>query len=110
LACGRFAISYTILSASHLMSAPLTSQEHYLRSERKLAIYGSSAGKGINYVSPNDVAEVSFFAPRTTTTRNTHWLGLPLFRTKKCPASYPSTSRSPSLSSTNLFKILGRKK
>jgi NAD(P)H dehydrogenase (quinone) len=67
LACGRFAISYTILSASHLMSAPLTSQEHYLRSERKLAIYGSSAGKGINYVSPNDVAEVAvrvLFCPK----------------------------------------------
>lgn len=59
LASGRFDISYTILSASHFMSTPLTYQGNDLRAEGKPAMYGSSAGKGVNYVSPNDVAEVA---------------------------------------------------
>ncbi len=53
-------IPYTILSASHFMSNPLVFQGKELRADRKPAtLYGSSHGKGVNYVSPNDVAEAA---------------------------------------------------
>ncbi|KAI2513850.1 NmrA-like family [Fragilaria crotonensis] len=53
-------LAYTILSASHFMSNPLLFQGKELRSDQKpAAMYGSSRGRGVNYVSPNDVAEVA---------------------------------------------------
>ena len=50
-------ISYTILCTSHLMSSPLLSQGDTLRSERKFVT--ASYGMGVNYVSPNDVADAA---------------------------------------------------
>jgi NAD(P)H dehydrogenase (quinone) len=59
LATGQNTMSFTILSASHFMSNPLTYQGYCLRADQKPAVYyGASGGKGVNYVSPNDVAEV----------------------------------------------------
>jgi len=56
----RSGLSYTIISASHLMSNPLIFQGRELRKDEKPAVlYGASANRGINYVSPNDVAEVA---------------------------------------------------
>jgi NAD(P)H dehydrogenase (quinone) len=53
-------LSYTILGASHFMSNPLVSQGMELRADRSpAAMFGASNGKGVNYVSPNDVAEVA---------------------------------------------------
>ena len=53
-------ISYTILSATHFMSNPFYFQNMELRKNQKPAVmYGASGGKGVNYVSPNDVAEVA---------------------------------------------------
>jgi len=53
-------IPYTILSASHFMSNPFVFQGQELRREQKPApYYGASTNHGINYVSPNDVAEVA---------------------------------------------------
>jgi len=53
-------LAYTILSASHFMSNPLIYQGKELRaSEKPATMYGASHGKGVNYVSPNDVAEVA---------------------------------------------------
>jgi NAD(P)H dehydrogenase (quinone) len=53
-------MAYTILSASHFMSNPLVFQGKELRADEKpAAMYGSSRGKGVNYVSPNDVAEAA---------------------------------------------------
>jgi NAD(P)H dehydrogenase (quinone) len=53
-------IAYTIIGASHLMSNPVLYQvknPHAVGDTVKL--YGSSGGKVVNYVSPNDVAEVA---------------------------------------------------
>jgi uncharacterized protein YbjT (DUF2867 family) len=51
-------LAYTILAASHLMSNPLIFQGRELRASQKPAVlYGASAGKPVNYVSPNDIAE-----------------------------------------------------
>ena len=50
-------LNYAILFASHLMSNPLRYQSDQIRRENKF--YGASGGKGVNYVSPNDVAEVA---------------------------------------------------
>jgi NAD(P)H dehydrogenase (quinone) len=51
-------LTFTILGASHLMSNPLVFQGNELRAKQKPAIlYGASANKLVNYVSPNDVAE-----------------------------------------------------
>ena len=51
-------MSYTILYASHFMSHPFTSQGKELRdSETASTLYGASMNCGVNYVSPNDVAE-----------------------------------------------------
>lgn len=50
-------LDYTILFASHLMSNPLRYQSDYIRKENKF--YGASHGHGVNYVSPNDVAEAA---------------------------------------------------
>ena len=50
-------LNYAILFASHFMSNPIVYQSESLRTEHKF--YGASNGKGINYVSPNDVAEVA---------------------------------------------------
>ena len=53
-------MSYTILYATHLMSNPLYFQGHDLRCDDKPAsYYGASGNHGVNYVSPNDVAEVA---------------------------------------------------
>jgi uncharacterized protein YbjT (DUF2867 family) len=54
-------IRYTILAASHLMSNALVSQGKEIMSENKPScFYGASAGHGVNYVSPNDVAEMAY--------------------------------------------------
>jgi len=53
-------LNYTILFASHLMSNPLRYQSEQIRKENKF--YGASGGKGVNYVSPNDCAEVAVSA------------------------------------------------
>jgi len=53
-------IAYTIIGASHLMSNPILSlTKGQQASEAPLKLYGASAGKAVNYVSPNDVAEVA---------------------------------------------------
>ena len=53
-------LPYTILAASHFMSNPLVCQGRELRRDKEHAVlYGSSRGKGVNYVSPNDVAEIA---------------------------------------------------
>lgn len=54
-------LSYTILAASHFMSNPLVYQSKELRANHKpaAAMFGASHGKGVNYVSPNDVAEAA---------------------------------------------------
>lgn len=53
-------ISYTILSASHFMSNPFYFQNGELRRDQVPAVlYGASGGKAVNYVSPNDVADVA---------------------------------------------------
>lgn len=61
-------MSYTILHASHFMSNPFTAQGKELRSENKpSSMFGASGNRGVNYVSPNDVAEVAvriLVAPR----------------------------------------------
>jgi len=52
---------YTIIAASHLMSNALVCQGKEIMSENKPAcFYGASAGHGVNYVSPNDVAEMTY--------------------------------------------------
>lgn len=50
-------ISYTILCTSHLMSTPLLHQGEQLRKEHKFIT--ASYGMGVNYVSPNDVADAA---------------------------------------------------
>ncbi|KAL7463684.1 hypothetical protein ACHAXS_004035 [Conticribra weissflogii] len=50
----------TILFPSHLMSNVLAYQGKTLDQENKF--YGASKGKGVNYVSPNDVAEITYLA------------------------------------------------
>jgi NAD(P)H dehydrogenase (quinone) len=61
-------MSYTILFASHYMSDPFTFQGAELRADRKPStMYGATRNHGVNYVSPNDVAEVAvrvLLAPR----------------------------------------------
>lgn len=53
-------MSYTILFASHYMSDPFTFQGMELRSKNKpCAMYGATRNHGVNYVSPNDIAEVA---------------------------------------------------
>lgn len=53
-------MSYTILYASHFMSNPFTFQGRELRESTTLStFYGASGNRGVNYVSPNDVAEVA---------------------------------------------------
>ena len=50
-------ISYTILACSHLMTTPLIMQGKLLREEHKFVT--ASYGMGVNYVSPNDVADAA---------------------------------------------------
>jgi uncharacterized protein YbjT (DUF2867 family) len=50
-------LSYTILCTSHLMSTPLVQQGPRLRDEHKYIT--ASYGMGVNYVSPNDVADAA---------------------------------------------------
>lgn len=50
-------VDCTILFASHLMSNVLEYQSSTLKKENEF--YGASAGKGVNYVSPNDVADIA---------------------------------------------------
>ncbi|KAL7494729.1 hypothetical protein ACHAWT_006956 [Skeletonema menzelii] len=55
-------IPYTILSASHLMSNPLVmhhAEDAGKGKEKPIVLYGASDGANINYVSPNDIAEVA---------------------------------------------------
>lgn len=53
-------MSYTILYASHFMSNPFTFQSKELRESSTLStFYGASGNRGVNYVSPNDIAEVA---------------------------------------------------
>jgi NAD(P)H dehydrogenase (quinone) len=49
------AMDYTILFATHLMSDPAVYQRRNIMSDAP-KFYSASAGKGVNYVSPNDVA------------------------------------------------------
>ena len=49
------AMDYTILSTTHLMSDPAVYQRRNIMSDAP-KFYSASAGKGVNYVSPNDVA------------------------------------------------------
>jgi uncharacterized protein YbjT (DUF2867 family) len=58
-----FGIGYTILGATHLMSNPLVYQGRELRKDQTPAVfYGSTQGKKVNYVSPNDIADVAMHA------------------------------------------------
>ena len=50
-------ISYTILCTSHLMSSPLVFQGATLRKDFKFV--SASYGMGVNYVSPNDIADAA---------------------------------------------------
>jgi len=50
-------ISYTILCTSHMMSSPLLHQGRSLREKKKFIT--ASYGMGVNYVSPNDVADAA---------------------------------------------------
>lgn len=50
-------ISYTILCTSHLMSTPLLHQGRLLKDEHKFVC--ASYGMGVNYISPNDVADAA---------------------------------------------------
>jgi len=50
-------ISYTILCTSHLMSTPLLHQGDLLKKDHKFVT--ASYGMGVNYVSPNDVADAA---------------------------------------------------
>ena len=50
-------ISFTILCTSHLMSTPLLHQGTVLTKEHKYVT--ASYGMGVNYVSPNDVADAA---------------------------------------------------
>lgn len=53
-------MSFCILYASHLMSNPFLFFKNELTTSRTPAtFYGASANHGVNYVSPNDVAEVA---------------------------------------------------
>lgn len=55
-------MSNTILYTSHLMSNPLYFQGHDLHcdgTDIPISYYGASGNHGVNYVSPNDVAEVA---------------------------------------------------
>jgi NAD(P)H dehydrogenase (quinone) len=50
-------ISYTVLATSHLMSTPLLHQGDSLSKDSKYVT--ASFGMGVNYVSPNDVADAA---------------------------------------------------
>lgn len=50
-------ISYTILAPSHLMATPLIQQGPIIRNDKKF--FSASYGMGVNYVSPNDVADAA---------------------------------------------------
>jgi uncharacterized protein YbjT (DUF2867 family) len=50
-------ISYTVLAASHLMSTPLLHQGVLLSKDHKYVT--ASYGVGVNYVSPNDIADAA---------------------------------------------------
>lgn len=50
-------MNFTILATSHLMSTPFLSQGDLLTKERKYVT--ASYGMGVNYVSPNDVADAA---------------------------------------------------
>lgn len=52
-------ISYTILAATHFMSNPLKFQGKEIRRAKAAMYYGACTEHGVNYVSPNDVADVA---------------------------------------------------
>ena len=56
----KFPFNYTILFAGHFMSNPTVYQGKNLAEEH--AFYGASHGRRVDYVSPNDVAEVALRA------------------------------------------------
>ena len=49
--------NYTLIFASHFMSNAIVYQSDSIRKEHRFM--GSSEGKGVNYVSPNDIADVA---------------------------------------------------
>jgi len=54
------AMHYTILHATHFMSNPFIFQGEELRDTESLStFYGASGNRGVNYVSPNDIAEAA---------------------------------------------------
>ncbi|GKY92502.1 hypothetical protein MPSEU_000220600 [Mayamaea pseudoterrestris] len=56
----RMNFGYTILKATHFMSNVFQFQNHEIREDKTPAkFYGASGNKGVNYVSPNDIAEVA---------------------------------------------------
>ena len=62
--CDEFLVKsglpYTILGATHMMSNPMVLQGRELKRDQKPAVlYGASLHKGVNYVSPNDIADVA---------------------------------------------------
>lgn len=50
-----YAMDYTLLFATHLMSDPAVYQRDNIMSNHP-CFYSASAGQGVNYVSPNDIA------------------------------------------------------
>jgi len=54
---GGTTMTYTILACAHLMSNPLFLQGNLLRHDHKYVT--ASYGMGVNYVSPNDVADAA---------------------------------------------------
>ena len=50
-------ISYTILAVSHIMATPLIHQGPSIRNDKRFVT--ASYGMGVNYVSPNDVADAA---------------------------------------------------
>lgn len=52
-------MSYTIFYASHYMSNPFLLQNKELHSGVPGTFYGANGNHGVNYVSPNDIAEVA---------------------------------------------------
>lgn len=52
-------VSYTILYASHLMADPFIFQgKELFATNESASLHGASQNRGVNFVSPNDVAEV----------------------------------------------------
>lgn len=84
-------VDCTILFASHLMSNVLEYQGKALTEEGQF--YGASGGKGVNYVSPNDVADIAvrcILDPKTH--RRQGYVSLHQFRMKQSALVLSSTN------------------